>query len=257
MKSNTENETLILKEIISGEDSRHIIHFDSNGKYLFMEDTRFDPPRVIMEYTYNEGLLIRHFNVNGFTTDFQYDSNNLLIGIETLFQGNITVEYTISLEYQNNTILGTASKDGIQEYNVIYTFEGNSHKKLNKYEVFDFNNNQKVFEEVYTYSSNNLIDSTVLVGDNSGINPLPYTYDNAHNPFSEGNHMHYLNHIISAYHFGSLKVSLGTLSSNNLTSPINTPGRVEFDYNEMNYPLQETTYNENNEIVHIRTFKYY
>lgn len=253
----------ILKKITSGVNGQYLVHFNDKGLYSLTESTRFSNPIKISELIYNSDKLINRKSYSNSGTlmassDYFYDNENNINSIKVIIYGLPDNEYVINLSYQDNTITGYTFENQSGKHKVVFTFTDSEYSKLERYEVYNSNNNIKLFEEVFSYSvNNNLIDSTILVGEDNTRSPNIYSYDNQKNPYTESNKKYFLHSIINPVSFGSLKGSLAIWSPNNLNTLVNGEGRVELEYDNKDYPTKETSYNDSDEIINIRTFEYY
>jgi len=253
----------ILKKITGGTDGQYLIHFNGKGLHSLTESTRFSNPIKISELIYNNDKLInrKSYSNSGTligSTDYFYNNQNNINSIKVIIYGLPDNEYVINLSYQDNTITGYTFDNQIGKHKMIFTFTDSDYSKLERYEVYNSNNNIKLFEEVFSYSvNNNLIDSTILVGEDNTRSPNIYIYDSQKNPYTESNKKYFLHSIINPVGFGSLKGPLAIWSPNNIKSLITGEGRVELEYNNEEYPTKETSYNGNDETINIRIFEYY
>ncbi len=254
---------LVLKSITAGTNGTLTVNFDEKGRFLFAEDSRFLTPKL-SEAIYDENDRKKKFisyTGGGDTNviiDYFYDSEGKITKI-TQDYGNFPSsppKSTVNLSYQGNVVTSTALQDDVEKHRLTFSFNNNDLEQLEKLEVFDISANQKVFEEVYEYSANgNLTKNTVVLGADQTNTSNSFTYDNKKNGYTEGNRQFYLNEVLLLDRPNSLVTQLTLLTPNNLTSPVSGEGTVALEYNEKDYPIKETTTNNNE--TYIRIFEYY
>ncbi|UZO81422.1 hypothetical protein NBT05_02865 [Aquimarina sp. ERC-38] len=233
-------------------DTPIVYNYDTSGRFINIEDTISVFPEVVRlrESVYNKNgqkvrdIFRREKDFIAGKIQYIYNTEDQITKIvrSSFNVFSLLPKITTStLTYNDNQIVSISNIDKKNLYKMIYTFRDNTYQNLERFEAFDYESNDLVFEETYQYSPNgNLIANEVLTGEDDFNKSKSFIYDDKINPLSEGSENHYLD-LLRNPAPASLVSRLIPLSTNNSLTSIIEGAEIAFEYNAKSYPIVKTT----------------
>ncbi|KAA1246217.1 hypothetical protein [Aquimarina sp. RZ0] len=246
------DDPLILKKIES--ETSHS-KYNEKGQFVNNQSINNEDSLVTFDITYNEkNRRSTYFSLLGQTErirEYVYDESGKIIKIKP--SSNNQYEEPVLIYSYDSNIITTEN----QEHKFVFTFEDDTYEVLKRFQTINLSSEEIVFEESYIYINGNLHKNIISIGEDFLNKSGTYKYDNRRNPRAEGDKINFINKILERTYSGSLTTMLSDLGSNNRINVPQSNNKIVLEYNNRNYPIKETVFNQNGDQLSQLIFKYY
>lgn len=257
-----ENENNLILKTITPEDASYITKYRTDGRFSseIRKNNITDDDVTTVFFNENDHIkkhqVVSNLNRFSVETDYFYDDSKITQIIKYFINQGGFNSITTNYNYSDNIITGIKDINTSEKH--IYTFEDNSYTKLLKQEIINTDSQEIIFQENFVYYENgNLQKNIISISNNTTNRSITFEYDDKRNPYTEGNSVDFLNHILQVQGSNSLNFVIANLASNNLLTSFTEGNSKTLEYNESGYPVKETESSENDPNPIIRIFEYY